>query len=85
MLLRAFGIRDLALAIGAMTSPDAQTRRHWLIAGGVSDLVDAGATLATARHSRQELGRLTTLTAAWAATSGIACLALAATERTSDR
>jgi hypothetical protein len=81
VLLRAFGARDLALALGAMTAHDARTRRRWLMAGGASDLVDAAATLATAPRSRHELGQLTTLTAAWAAASGIACLALAATER----
>lgn len=81
VLLRAFGIRDLALAVGAMTAHDTGARRRWLIAGGASDLVDAAATLATARRSRDGLGRLATLTAAWAAASGIACIALAVTER----
>ena len=81
VLLRAFGARDLALAIGAMTAHDARTRRHWLIAGGASDLVDAAATFTTARRSRHQLGQLTTVTAAWAAASGAVCLALAATER----
>jgi hypothetical protein len=80
VLLRAFGIRDLTLALGAITARGALARRRWLIAGGVSDIVDAVVTLTTARRSSQELGELTTLTAVWAAGSGIACLALAATE-----
>src|SRR5689334_19655069 len=49
VLLRSFGARDLALALGAMTAHDAHARRRWLVAGAGSDLVDAAATLASAR------------------------------------
>jgi len=78
VLLRSFGARDLALALGAMTARDVRARRCWLVAGAASDLVDSAATLAAARRARQELGPLSTLTAAWAAASGVSCLVLAA-------
>src|SRR5262245_58361723 len=52
VLLRAFGIRDLALALGALSAPDGRARQRWLVAGGVADLVDALATVSTARRSR---------------------------------
>ncbi len=80
VLLRAFGIRDLSLALEAITAPDSRARRRWLAAGGVCDLVDAAATVVGSRRANHELGRLARLTSAWAGASGIACLALAATE-----
>ena len=36
VLLRAFGIRDLSLALGAIAAHDSRSRRRWLAAGGGS-------------------------------------------------
>lgn len=81
VLLRAFGVRDLALAVGALRATDPVDRRRWLVAGGACDLVDAAVTIAAARRSPERMGAMATMTSAWAGASGVACLALAATER----
>ena len=41
-LARLFGIRDVALAVGALTAP-ADARRRWLQLGLLSDVADVGA------------------------------------------
>ena len=75
VLLRAFGVHDLSLAIGAIRAGSAVERRRWLVAGGTCDLLDAAATVATARTRRRGLGPMAMITGTWAALSGIACLA----------
>lgn len=48
LALRALGVRDAALGVGALlTSNDPARQRIWLAAGAISDLVDMAATLAT--------------------------------------
>ena len=84
VLLRAFGIRDLFLAIGAMRARNALERRRWLIAGGACDLLDAVTTLTTTREARERMGSMTAVTTAWAALSGIVCLALAGNASASE-
>ncbi len=51
VMIRAMGIRDLALGAGLYRalSTGAPTR-DWAVLGGVSDLVDAGATVLGARR-----------------------------------
>ena len=51
VLTRAMGVRDLALGVGTMRALAAgEPARDWTLAGGVSDLVDAGATLLAFRR-----------------------------------
>jgi hypothetical protein len=47
-LARLFGIRDIALAWGALSS-EGDTQRQWLIAGLACDLADAAAGVAGGR------------------------------------
>ena len=52
LLLRTVGIRDLALGLGtlrAASSGSARELEHWVGAGFVSDALDVGAGLASAR------------------------------------
>jgi hypothetical protein len=58
LALRALGVRDAALGIGALiTADDPDRQRPWLAAGAISDLVDGVATLAAGaaipRRSRE--------------------------------
>jgi hypothetical protein len=48
-LARLFGIRDIALAWGALSS-EGDTQRQWLIAGLACDLADAAAGVAGGRR-----------------------------------
>jgi len=48
-LARLFGVRDIALAWGAMGS-EGESRRQWLIAGMVCDVADALAGVAAGRR-----------------------------------
>jgi hypothetical protein len=49
--IRALGVRDLAIGVGTMRALAAgEPARDWTLAGGVSDLVDAGATLLAFRR-----------------------------------
>lgn len=69
VVVRAFGIRDLALGAGlaaAMARGDRDATRTWLVAGVASDAVDAAATLAGWRHL-PKAGRLLTLAVATSA------------------
>jgi hypothetical protein len=47
-LARLFGIRDLALGIGAMTTRG-EARRHWLMLGMLCDTADAAAGVIAGR------------------------------------
>lgn len=74
-LARLFGVRDLALAWGALGSED-EARRQWLLAGLVCDVADALAGVAGGRGGY--LPRLTSVlvtgTAVSAAALGAAAL-----------
>jgi hypothetical protein len=51
LLLRAFGVRDLALGAGAFHAlATGGEVRTWVVWGGISDAVDAGATLLAIRQ-----------------------------------
>jgi hypothetical protein len=69
VMVRAFGIRDLALGAGlaaAVARGDREAGRAWLVAGVASDAVDAAATLLAWRHLPRA-GRLLTLAVATSA------------------
>jgi hypothetical protein len=77
VMVRAFGIRDLALGAGlaaALARGDREATRTWLVAGVASDAVDAAATLIGWRHL-PKAGRLLTLTVAASAAALGAVLA----------
>jgi hypothetical protein len=73
---RLFGARDVALAVGALTS-EGQARRQWLVAGLACDLADAFAGLAggRAKYLPAVAAALVTGTALSAAALGAAALA----------
>lgn len=55
VMIRAFGVRDLALGVGTYLAataekPDDEAVRRWLTLSGASDVVDLAATLLAARH-----------------------------------
>jgi len=74
-LARLFGIRDVALAWGALSS-EGDTQRQWLIAGVACDLADAAAGVAGARggYLPRVTGALVSGTALSAAALGAAAL-----------
>lgn len=77
-LARLFGVRDLALAWGALsTSGDAQ--RRWLTAGLACDLADSAAGIAGARG-----GYLTALTGGLVTGTALSAVALGAFALTAD-
>ncbi|HUB37155.1 MAG TPA: hypothetical protein VL972_10055 [Solirubrobacteraceae bacterium] len=73
---RLFGARDVALAVGALTS-EGQARRQWLVAGLACDLADAAAGYAggRAKYLPALASALVTATALSAAALGAAALA----------
>lgn len=74
-LARLFGVRDVALAWGAITS-DGEARRRWLLAGVACDLADAAAGAFGTRggYLPKLSGVLVTGTAVSAAALGVAAL-----------
>lgn len=74
-LARLFGVRDVALGWGAMTS-SGDTQRKWLLAGMACDVADAlaGVAGARARYLPPVTGVLVTGTALAAAALGAAAL-----------
>jgi hypothetical protein len=69
-LARLFGVRDVALAWGAL-STDGEARRQWLVAGLACDTADALAGIAGGRG-----GYLSKLTSALVSGTAIAAAAL---------
>jgi len=74
-LARLFGVRDIALGWGAITS-EGETRRQWLLAGIACDLADAAAGIIGTRsgYLPKLAGALVTGTALAAAALGAAAL-----------
>jgi hypothetical protein len=74
-LARLFGVRDVALAWGALASEGA-ARRQWLLAGVACDLADAAAGVAGARRGYlpKHTGVMVTATALVAAALGARAL-----------
>jgi hypothetical protein len=71
-LARLFGVRDVALAWGALTT-EGEARRQWLIAGVACDAADALAGVAGGR-----VGYLPKLTSVLVSGTALAALALGA-------
>ena len=74
-LARLFGVRDVALAVGTLSS-NGQARRSWLLAGLACDLADVVSGLAGARagYLPKSTGVLVSGTAAGAAALGVVAL-----------
>jgi hypothetical protein len=50
LMARMFGIREVMLGVGALSSGDPQQAARWLTLGSIADAVDGAAVLAAWRH-----------------------------------
>jgi hypothetical protein len=75
-LARLFGIRDVALGVGALTTTGA-SRRHWLTLGVMCDAADAAAGILAARGGYLPKVATVLVTGVALAAAGLGAAALA--------
>ena len=68
LMARLFGVRDLALGVGVLTT-EGEARRRWLQLGLVCDAADAAAGLIAGRNG--EIGPFATVVLTGAAIAGV--------------